>query len=259
MRRHLVVIDPQRDFCAPDGALYVPGADEDMARLAAIVSPSRFDAIHVTLDSHQWVHIAHPIFWEAEDSTSPPPFTAIAEADVASGRWRARSPEMRDDALEYVRQLASGGRYGLTIWPPHCIIGTPGHAIHDALGAVLRNWTNATLRPIDYVAKGANPRTEHYSAIQADVPDATDPSTSVNHRFIDALKGADELVFAGEALDYCLLNTVRDLVAAAPGLAPKIIILRDASSSIGGCATDDHEFFKALVEKGARLASTTEI
>ncbi len=259
MSRHLVVIDPQRDFCKPDGALYVPGADEDMTRLAAAVSPDRFDAIHVTLDSHPWIHIAHPIFWEDPEGDPPAPFTAISEADVAGGRWQARAPEMRAYALDYVRQLAEGGRYGLTIWPPHCVVGTPGHAVHDELGQALRVWSEARLAPIDFVLKGSNPKTEHYSAIQADVPDPGDPATGVNRAFIERLKEADELVFAGEALDYCLLNTVRDLAAAAPELVPKIVVLRDASSSIGGCAIDDQEFFRRLVEKGARVATTANL
>ena len=34
MKLHLVAIDPQNDFCSPHGSLYVPGAEEDMKRLA---------------------------------------------------------------------------------------------------------------------------------------------------------------------------------------------------------------------------------
>ena len=33
----LLIIDPQNDFCDPNGALFVPGADEDMKRLASMV------------------------------------------------------------------------------------------------------------------------------------------------------------------------------------------------------------------------------
>ena len=34
---HLLVIDPQNDFCDPNGALCVAGADGDMKRLADMV------------------------------------------------------------------------------------------------------------------------------------------------------------------------------------------------------------------------------
>src|SRR5690606_2567163 len=51
----LLVIDPQNDFCRPDGALAVPGADADMDRLARLVGAlrDRLADIHVTLDSHR--------------------------------------------------------------------------------------------------------------------------------------------------------------------------------------------------------------
>ncbi|MBD3260832.1 MAG: hypothetical protein GF334_04015 [Candidatus Altiarchaeales archaeon] len=32
-----LVIDPQNSFCSPNGSLFVPGADKDMDRLAAMV------------------------------------------------------------------------------------------------------------------------------------------------------------------------------------------------------------------------------
>jgi nicotinamidase-related amidase len=37
MKLHLVVIDPQYDFCDPNGSLFVPEADNDMKRLAVMV------------------------------------------------------------------------------------------------------------------------------------------------------------------------------------------------------------------------------
>ena len=63
MKVHLFCIDIQRDFCEPPGngggALFVPGADQDMDRLANFISrcASKLDDIDVTLDSHHPVHI----------------------------------------------------------------------------------------------------------------------------------------------------------------------------------------------------------
>ena len=37
MKLHLLIIDPQNDFCSSQGSLYVPGADQDMGRLARLV------------------------------------------------------------------------------------------------------------------------------------------------------------------------------------------------------------------------------
>lgn len=260
MNRHLVVIDPQRDFCKPGGALFVPGADDDMKRLAKLVGQRRdlFHKIHVTLDSHQWIHIAHPIFWVGPNGETPEPFTVISAGEVANGTWTPRDRPLRDYALSYVRSLEDQGRYALTIWPPHCIIGTTGHAVHDELGNALHGWSAGALKPIDFVFKGSNLLTEHYSAIQADVPDPKDPSTQPNLAFVDRLRSADEIVVAGEALDYCLLNTVRDLVAVAPELAARLVILSDASSAIGECTLEGDPDFRSLAAKGMRTATTAD-
>ena len=87
----LLVIDPQIDFCDPAGALFVPGADADMARLAAMVDRlgSRLADVHVTLDSHRRVDISHPLWFRDGDGTHPAPFTAIGAADLRSGRCPA--------------------------------------------------------------------------------------------------------------------------------------------------------------------------
>ena len=61
----LIIIDPQRDFCDPNRALYVPGAQEDMNHLAALVMrlKDKVTDIHTTLDSHRMLDISHHIWW----------------------------------------------------------------------------------------------------------------------------------------------------------------------------------------------------
>src|SRR6185437_11277693 len=86
---HLMIIDPQNDFCdigvneqpphplrpnervAP--ALPVTGADADMKRLAHWLNDNsgRIAQIHVTLDSHQPFDIAHPTFWRDANGNHP--------------------------------------------------------------------------------------------------------------------------------------------------------------------------------------------
>ena len=82
MQRELLIIDPQIDFCDPKGALFVTGADRDVTRLAAMVRrlAPKLDNIHVTLDSHHFVDIAHPIFWKDGSGSAPTPFIIITAA-----------------------------------------------------------------------------------------------------------------------------------------------------------------------------------
>ncbi len=60
---HLLVIDPQKDFMDDrDSALPVPGANADMKRLAKMIDRvgRKLSDIHVTLDSHRVIDVAHP-------------------------------------------------------------------------------------------------------------------------------------------------------------------------------------------------------
>ena len=123
----LLLIDPQNDLrhpghrvahrpgqrrrrtacthCPPGAA--GAGADADMKRLAAFidrVGPSLTD-IHVTLDSHNPVDIAHPAWWRNANGDPPPPFTVINSADIAGGLWQARDPRFQDHSRRYVDAL----------------------------------------------------------------------------------------------------------------------------------------------------------
>ncbi len=65
MDLRLLIIDPQNDFCDKRGSLFVPGADKDMVHLARMIKrlKDKISDIHVTLDTHHYVDIAHPGFW----------------------------------------------------------------------------------------------------------------------------------------------------------------------------------------------------
>ena len=231
-----------------------------MTRLAHMIRRigPQLDAIHVTLDTHHYVHIAHSIFWKNEAGEHPAPFTIISLADVESGAWSATEDRYHQQAIEYVRTLEQRGRYKLCIWPYHCLIGSPGHAVTPELYAALVDWEKQ-FEVVNYVSKGANLTTEHYSAIQAEVPDARDPSTQVNRELTNALRSADMVVIAGEAGSHCVANTVRDLVRLEdPSRLQRLFLLTDAMSPVKGFENLQDEFLKDMTDKGVKLSTTTE-
>ena len=261
-RIELLIIDPQVDFCDPQrGALYVPGAEHDMSRLASMIRrlKGKLDDIHVTLDSHHFIHIAHPIFWKDSRGQHPPVFTSISRAEVEEGVWTPTVPGMYRRALDYVRKLEANGRYGLTVWPPHCLIGSPGHSVFPELFAALTEW-ETRFAFVDFVTKGSNVLTEHYSAVQADVPDPADVSTQINTRLIQTLENADTIVIAGEARTHCLANTVRDIANnfGDDSFVSKLVLLTDASSDIPGFEAHAQGFMSEMVGRGMQLSTTTE-
>jgi len=262
MRTELFIVDPQVDFCDPiDGALYVDGAEADMSRLAHMIRRlgPELDAIHVTLDTHHYVHIAHPIFWKNAAGEHPSPFTIISRADVESGVWSATEAAYQDRALAYVRAVEVSGRYSLCIWPYHCLIGSSGHTVMPELHAALIEWEKR-FAVVNYVEKGSNLLTEHYSAIQAEVPDPKDPSTTLNRELIDALFNADTVVVAGEAGSHCVANTIRDLATqfGHDKHLKRLVLLTDAMSPVKGFEPLQDEFIRDMVDRGARLSTTTE-
>jgi nicotinamidase-related amidase len=260
MNLHFLIIDPQHDFANPNGSLFVPGADKDAERLATALRRYllEINAIHVTLDTHHWLHIAHPIFWIDEQGHHPAPFTLIDLEDVMVGRWKTQRPHFQARAVEYIKTLQAHGRYRLTIWPPHCLIGRIGNNVVTPIAEALIEWEN-TFAMVNYVVKGSNMWTEHYSAIKADVPDPSDLDTHLNTQLIDSLKQADLIVCSGQALSHCVANTLRDIAdyIGAENLA-KIVLLQDTTSSVPGFETLGEDFLTEMQMRGMRVAKSTE-
>ena len=257
----LLVIDPQEDFCNPNGHLYVKGADQDMLRLAKMVTDhgEKNSAINITLDSHQWVHIAHPIFWIDSNGNHPNPYDIITAGDVKAGKWRATNPGMQDWAEKYVESLKANARYALCVWPPHCLIGSKGASVVPELLAATIAW-EMNFKKVHFVPKGSNLYTEHYSAVKADVAHPADPTTMLNRQLIDMLKTGSDILIAGEALDFCVANTIRDIANEfSVAEVAKFVLLEDASSAVNAPGLEHlaKAFVDEMTQKGMRISTTT--
>lgn len=275
---HALIIDPQNGFMdRPAGSLAVPGATADMQRLAALFDRAgrRIRETHVTLDSHQLIDVGHPAMWRGPDGKEPPSFTAITADDIRAGRWTPRNENARPGVLGgktikeyfiwYAEQLEAGGQYLLMVWPVHCLIGSDGYAVQGDLFAALLRWQVECFKTVDWVAKGTNIWTEHYGALQAEVPMPNDPTTTLNTRLLDMLAEADEIVVAGEALSHCVRATVTQ-VADHIGTEHirKFHILTDCSSPVPkvGDGPDfpaiAQDFLRDMESRGMTLTTSVE-
>lgn len=278
MKTHLLLIDPQNDFCdlPPDWlprspvtdellqpALPVAGAHADMQRAAALVKRlgGELDAITVTLDSHHRIDIAHPGFWlDAFSGRAPGPFTPITAAQVRAGAYLPRDAAQMDRALAYLDALEATGRYTLMVWPVHCQMGSWGHGVHAGLQAALDAWADRAGRSVEVVTKGENPWTEHYSALQAEVPDPADPATALNQALLAELDRFDRVLIAGEAGSHCVRATVEHLAAHLPsGKLDKLVLLTDCISPVAGFEAQQSDFLIAMRSRGLQLALSTEL
>jgi len=272
----LLVIDPQNDFCdvpaawrpvdpltgtTVNPALPVAGAHADMQRTAAFIraAGAALDEIVVTLDSHHQVDIAHPTFWRKADGDDVTPFTQITAAQVRAGEFLPRDPAALPRTLAYLDALEAGGRYVLMVWPVHCEIGTWGHGVHADVRAAYNQWERATLRNVRKVTKGENPWTEHYSAIQAEVPDAADQHTQMNRDLLAELDQADTLLIAGEASSHCVRATTEHIVANLPSGRPgRVVLLTDCMSPVGGFEAQHQAFLDQMRARGVRLMTSDQ-
>src|SRR5215211_1178277 len=146
----LLAVDVQNTFCIPDFELFVGGrwvtdAVDDNRRLCEFVYRN-LDAITKvvpTLDTHQAMQIFHAVWLVDDEGRHPEPYTLVDTSDVRAGRWRANPAVAETLGLEaeyaqrqllhYVRALEASGKYHLTIWPYHALLGGVGHALVSAL------------------------------------------------------------------------------------------------------------------------------
>lgn len=283
LRIHLLIIDPQNDFMGlDDGApfsvtltngtthtatLPVKGSVTDMQRVATLITRigKRIDDIHVTLDSHRVVDVAHPAFWQDSKGHPPNPFSLIRHDDLLAGIWTPRNPAFRKRMLSYTKTLEAQGKYLLLIWPEHCLIGTWGHNVQADLMAALQAWERTELANVDFVVKGTNAFTEHYGGLQAEVPDPEDPSTQLNMDLITILQDTDIVAIAGEASSHCVRETVSQVAAnIGDDHVKKIHLLVDCMSPVPAApGTPDfpaiaEAFLKEMKAKGMTLTKSTE-
>jgi len=255
-RVHLLLIDVQKDFCFPEGSLYVAGrsgtgAVDDSRRIAELIYTNLgvITDITTTLDTHFAYQIFFPSFWidaAGEPLTAHRVITAgqIERGEVrpnpAMARWLCGGNYgwLCKQVAYYCAELEQAGKYQLYLWPPHCLLGSDGHAlvgvVHEArlfhgLARAAQSWCEV---------KGGNPLTENYSVLRPEVLTRFDgaPLAQRNTQFIKTLLAADAVVIAGQAASHCVKSSIDDLlgeiVAADPALAKKVYVVTDCMSAV---------------------------
>ena len=251
----LVAVDVQNTFCIPGFELYVggrsgTGAVDDNRRLCEFIyrNLGAITQIAPTMDTHQAMQIFHSIFLVNEKGAHPAPYTLISEEDIQKGRWKfnpavAQSLQVDEKygqrhLLHYARSLRARGKYQLTIWPYHAMLGGIGHALVSSVEEAIFFHSIARYSQPDVQIKGNNPLTEHYSVLGPEVLEDPEgkPIARKNSHFIQKLLRFDAVIIAGQAKSHCVAWTIDDLledVQAHDGrLAQKVYLLEDCTSPV---------------------------
>jgi nicotinamidase-related amidase len=276
----LLVVDCQNTFCTPGFELFVAGrsgtgAVDDSRRICAFLyrNLGAISEIVSTLDTHQAFQIFHAPFLVDSEGRHPSPYTLVTREDVSAGRWRV-DPEaasllgVDDEYLRsYVAALAEGGKYDLTVWPFHALLGGIGHALVSAIEEALFFHALARRAPTRFEIKGRHPLTEHYSVLGPEVE--VEPVGHIegagerNIVLVEHLTHFDAVLVAGQAKSHCVAWTVEDLLADVPELAPRLYLLEDCSSPVVVPGAVDYSddadaAFERFAEAGAHVVRSTD-
>jgi nicotinamidase-related amidase len=251
----LLVVDVQNTFCVPGFELFVAGrsgtgAVEDNRRLCEFVyrSLGSITQIVPSLDTHHAMQVFHAAWIVDERGGHPEPYSLISAADVEAGRWRVNPAVAEALGLEqeyaerhlvhYTRKLAEGGKYELTVWPYHALLGGIGHALVSAVEeAIFFHCLARCSRPA-FQVKGEHALTEHYSMLGPEVTEGPDGDGlgGQNTALIEQLLGFDAVVVAGQAKSHCLAWTIDDLLSEDDvrehALAERTYLLEDCTSPV---------------------------
>jgi nicotinamidase-related amidase len=282
----LMIIDAQNTFCLPDFELFVGGnsamgAIEDNIRLCEFIYRNLgvITQITATLDSHTATQIFHSLFWVNEAGENPPPYTMITLEDIEKGVWKVNKAIassltggdykiLEQHALHYVKKLADKGKYLLTIWGYHAMVGGIGQALVSSVEEALFFHNIARHSQTNFEIKGGNPLTENYSVLRPEVLDNAQgyPIAQKNISLIKRLLQFDAIIIAGQAKSHCVAWTVDDLLseilATNPALAKKVYLLEDCTSPVvvPGVVDFTHQanqIFQNFASKGMHLVKST--
>ncbi len=283
----LLLIDVQNTFCIPGFELFVGGqsgigAVEDNVRLCEFIYRNLgvISAIAPTMDTHTAMQIFHPLFWINQAGEHPiPAATNITPEDIQQGKWKvnpAVADSLKSDyskleshALHYVKQLSGSGKYPLTVWPYHSMLGGIGHALVSAVEEALFFHCIARNSQTRFEIKGNNPLTENYSILRPEVLDDINgnPIAQENTSLIQYLLEFDAVIIAGQAKSHCVAWTIADLLrqiqAKDASLAQKVYLLEDCTSPVVVPGVVDYteqadEAFQRFAAAGMHLVNSTQ-
>jgi nicotinamidase-related amidase len=254
-RLALLVVDVQNTFCIPEFELFVAGrsgngAVDDSRRLCEFVyrNLGAITQIFPSLDTHHAMQVFHAVWLVDERGEHPAPYTLVSADDVAAGRWMVNPAVAESLGLAaeyaarhlayYTRRLAEGGKYDLTIWPYHAMLGGIGHALVSAVEEALFFHGMARATQPDFQVKGDKPLTEHYSMLGPEVTEGPDGERlgGKNVELIEKLLTFDAVAVAGQAKSHCVAWTIDDLLrtdsAQVGRLAERMYLLEDCTSPV---------------------------
>lgn len=269
--RALVGIDYQNDFVIPEikavdgtviqeaGSLLVGGAVDDIRRLIEMIymEPHYFNSLLFTKDKHIPWQIFFQTWWVNRAGEPISPYTLLTEQAVQAGDYRPQID--KSWSLDYIKKVKA-----MMIWPFHCMTGTEGSSLVPALAEAI-HWLSVGrgIQP-RYWFKGTVPQTEHYGPFCPVVEYPKHPLGTLATTLLDEVAQNKEIVFAGEAEDFCVKQGMTQALAyfgkKHQTALKKIKFLCDATSMVfPQNRAEADNFLQSMVDQGVTVTTTDKL
>lgn len=258
----LLGVDPQKAFGHTAYSMYCNsgiGGEQAMINAATLIN-EKTDRIHrlmLTGDDHPHFNIGCVLWFINDKGDHPDIFSVIRSQDFDRGVWRCTLPEHQAWTSYYLRELEDKGKRHM-VFPEHGERNTISASFVDSIQNAASKWELFHKRNMSIFRKGRNPRVEQLSAIQAEVIDPEDPSTSMNEMLISEMSQCHKIGAFGLARSHCLGFTLLHVFEARPDLLERITLLTDATVDVKGYETQGEEIVSTLVKRGMSRSTTKE-
>ena len=77
--------------------------------------------------------------------------------------------------------------------------------------------------------------------------------TTLNTQLLDELCTYDKVYICGVATDFCVKESIKDIVTYKPETCKKMVILKDCMASIGDISLENDEVYTKAIEFGTEI------
>lgn len=263
----LIIVDPQIDFCHSKGTLFVPGAVEDIRRIAEYIyrNVNKISTIIVSQDCHSPYQIFFPSWWKDENGNSPKPFTSITYEDFEKGIWRPVFKNLVSNTEKYLKHLQQKSKKTLIIWPYHCLVRQIGSSVMPILEeAICFHSAAKSAQPVT-IPKGSIPFSEHYSIWEPEMHVAGyGVQGELNTQMLDQVSKHREVDVCGEADNFCVDESMKSkeryFFKTAPQILKRFRFLEDCTSAVQVPGWQDmvKESRQRMKKLGIRIVKSTD-
>ncbi len=282
----LLLIDVQNTFCIPEFELFVggrsgKGAVDDNVRLCEFIYRNLdvITKIVPTMDTHQAIQIFHSVFFINDEGEHPAPYTLISFDDIEKGKWKINFDAIKflgfdekkaeEYLLHYTKTLKETGKYDLTIWPYHAMLGGIGHALVPAIEEAIFFHNIARYSQPYFQIKGRNPLTEHYSVFGPEIKTDAEENriAGKNLPLLETLSSYDAIIITGQAKSHCVAWSIEDMLqyflSKDKTLTKKVYLLEDTTSPVVVPGVIDYtgdadKAFKKFSDAGMHIVKTSD-